>query len=61
MIDPTAGDDSKKVSNQPRYVDGNLTFYFTSGENHQSYLAMPTNHPGIRLPLPASNDDVQGR
>ena len=49
MTDPMTGDDIKAVSNQPQHIDGNLTLYFSSEENHKAYLDIPTNYPDVRL------------
>ena len=60
LIDPMTGDDIIIVSDQPQHVEGNLTLYFSSDKNRKAYLDMPTNHPNIKLPYPASEDDDRG-
>lgn len=60
LIDPMTGDNIINVNDQPQHVDGNLTLYFSSDKTRKAYLDMPINHPNIRLPYPASEDDDRG-
>jgi hypothetical protein len=59
-IDPMNGYDIENVSHHPSLVDGNLTVYFETEATYKSYLDMPLNHPNLRLPYPAKDDDDRG-
>jgi len=60
LIDPMSGEDIKKIDNQPKIVDGNLTIFFTSEANRKTYQDLPLNHPYVRLPYPTSSEDDRG-
>ena len=59
-IDPITGDDIKDFTRHPCLVDGNLTIYFETDFTRMTYITTPLNHPSIRLPFPASDDDDRG-
>lgn len=59
-IDPMTGRDIKDVTSHPSLVDGNLTIYFETDANRKAYQDMPLDHPNLRLPYPATNDDDRG-
>ena len=59
-IDPMSGHDIDNVSSHPSLVDGNLTIYFESEATRTAYKDMPLNHPNLRLPYQASNEDDRG-
>lgn len=56
-IDPMTGGDIKDTTGHPCVIDGNLTIYFSSEESREAYIEMPLNHPALRLPFPASDED----
>jgi hypothetical protein len=59
-IDPMTGDDIEDVRGHPSLVDGNLTIYFETEATRKAYLALPIDHPNLRLPYPAADDDDRG-
>ena len=59
-IDPMTGDDIEDVTSHPSLVDGNLTIYFETEATRKAYQDMPINHPNLRLPYPATDDDDRG-
>jgi len=59
-IDPMTGDDIEDVTSHPSLVDGNLTVYFETEATRKGYVDMPPNHPNLRLPYPANDDDDRG-
>lgn len=59
-IDPITGENIEDITGHPSLVDGNLTIYFETQETLQAYLDMPTNHPNLRLPFPATDEDDRG-
>jgi hypothetical protein len=59
-IDPMTGDDIKDLSGHPFVVDGNMTVYFTSEATRRAYVDLPLDHPNLRLPFPATDEDDRG-
>ena len=59
-IDPITGDDIENVTSHPSLVDGNLTIYFETEASRKAYQSMSLNHPNLRLPYPAKDDDDRG-
>jgi hypothetical protein len=59
-IDPMTGDDIEDVTSHPFLADGNLTVYFETEATRKAYLDMPLDHPNLRLPFPAADDDDRG-
>jgi hypothetical protein len=48
------------VMHHPSLVDGNLTVYFGTEVARRNYIDMPLNHPNLRLPYPATDEDDRG-
>jgi hypothetical protein len=59
-IDPMTGLDIEDVTSHPSLVDGNLTIYFETETSRKAYQDMPLNHPRLRLPYQATDDDDRG-
>lgn len=59
-IDPMTGHDIDNVRSHPSMVDANLTIYFESEETRKAYQGMPINHPNLRLPYQADDNDDRG-
>jgi len=59
-IDPMTGQDIEDVTDRPSLVDGKLTIYFETEASRKAYQDMPLDHPNLRLPYPASQDDDRG-
>ena len=59
-IDPMTGRDIEDVTSHPSLVDGNLTIYFETEASRNEYRDMQLNHPNLRLPYPATDDDDRG-
>ena len=59
-IDPMTGNDIEDVTSHPSLVDGNLTIYFETEANRSEDQDMQLNHPNLRLPYPATDDDDRG-
>ncbi len=59
-IDPMTGNDIKDVTSHPSLEDGNLTVYFETEATRKAYIDLPTDHPNVRLPYPAADDDDRG-
>ena len=59
-IDPMNGNDIEDVTSHPSLVDGNLTIYFETEASRNEYRDMQLNHPNLRLPYPATDDDDRG-
>ena len=59
-IDPITGGDIEDITGHPSLTDGNLTLYFETEATRKAYLDMPLNHPNLRLPYPAAEDDDRG-
>jgi hypothetical protein len=59
-IDPMTGNDIADVMSHPSLVDGNLTVYFETEATRKAYLALPVDHPNLRLPYPATDGDDRG-
>ena len=59
-IDPMTGADIQDVTGHPSLVDGNLTIYFETEATRKAYVELPLNHPSLRLPFPAADDDDRG-
>jgi hypothetical protein len=59
-IDPMTGRDIEDVMHHPSLVDGNLTVYFGTEVARRNYIDMPLNHPNLRLPYPATDEDDRG-
>jgi hypothetical protein len=55
--DPMTASDISDVSSHPSVVDGDLTIYFETEATRKAYLEFPTDHPNLRLPYPASDED----
>lgn len=58
--DPMTGDDIKDLKGHPSLVDGNLTIYFSTEATRKAYVDLPTNHPKLHLPFPATDEDDRG-
>lgn len=58
--DPMTGDDIKDIEGHPSLVDGNLTVYFATEATRKAYVELPINHPTLRLPFPATDEDDRG-
>jgi hypothetical protein len=54
------GNDIKNLKVHPSLVDGNLTIFFENNTTRKAYIEMPVNHPSMRLPFEASNEDDRG-
>ena len=59
-IDPMTGHDIEDVTSHPSLVDGNLTIYFETEASRKAYQGMSLNHPNLRVPYPATDDDDRG-
>ena len=59
-IDPMTGHDIEDVTSHPSLVDGNLTIYFETEASRKAYQGMPLNHPNLRLPYQATDEDDRG-
>jgi len=59
-IDPMTGRDIEDVTSHPSLVDGNLTIYFETEASRKAYQDMPLNHPNLRVPFKATDDDDRG-
>lgn len=59
-IDPMTGHDIEDVTHRPSLVDGKLTIYFETEASRKAYQDMPLDHPNLRLPYPAMQDDDRG-
>ncbi|HPE81807.1 MAG: hypothetical protein KDI67_09175 [Gammaproteobacteria bacterium] len=59
-IDPITGKSIDDITGHPSLVDGNLTIYFETQATRQAYLDMPTNHPTLRVPFAATEEDDRG-
>lgn len=44
----------------PTLEDGNLTMYFDDEETKKAYVDMPVDHPNLRLPFAAADEDDRG-
>jgi hypothetical protein len=60
QTDPISGLDVEDYMNHCSLLDGNLTIYFETEENCLAYKAIPFDHPDLRLPFPAAEDDDRG-
>ena len=58
--DPMNGHDIENITSHPSLVDGNLTLYFENEATRTAYMGIPLNHPNLRLPFKASNNDDRG-
>ncbi len=58
--DPMTGNDIQDVASHPSLVDGNLTIYFDTETTREAYLALPLDHPSLRVPFEAADDDDRG-
>ncbi|MCW9015046.1 MAG: hypothetical protein OQL06_14850 [Gammaproteobacteria bacterium] len=58
--DPITGNDVENYMDHCSLLDGNLSIYFETEENCKKYQNMEFNHPNLRLPFPATNDDDRG-
>ena len=58
--DPMTGCDIDDVNHHPSLVDGNLTMYFETDLSRKAYQDMPLNHPSLRLPYAATDEDDRG-
>lgn len=59
-IDPMTGDDIEDVTSHPSLADGNLTVYFETEATRKAYIDLPIDHPNVRLPYPATDEDDRG-
>lgn len=59
-IDPMTGENIQDIEGHPSAVDGNLTIYFATEATRKAYLDMPLNHPSLRVPFAASDEDDRG-
>lgn len=59
-IDPMTGENIQDIEGHPSVVDGNLTIYFATEATRKAYLDMPLNHPSLRVPFSASDEDDRG-
>ena len=59
-IDPMTGHDIEDAAHRPSLIDGKLTIYFESEASRKAYQDMPLDHPNLRLPYPATQDDDRG-
>jgi hypothetical protein len=55
----TGGEITDKM-HHPSLKDGNLTMYFETDASRQAYQEIPMNHPSLRLPFPATDNDDRG-
>jgi hypothetical protein len=60
QTDPISGLDVEDYMNHCSLLDGNLTIYFETEENCLAYKAITFDHPDLRLPFPAAEDDDRG-
>ena len=58
--DPITGHDVENYMDHCSLLDGNLSIYFETEESCKEYQNMELNHPNLRLPFPANNDDDRG-
>jgi len=58
--DPMTGENIQDIEGHPSVVDGNLTIYFATEATRKAYLDMPLNHPNLRVPFAASDQDDRG-
>jgi len=58
--DPITGNVVENYMDHCCLIDGNLSIYFETEENCKEYQNMDFNHPCLRLPFPATNDDDRG-
>lgn len=58
--DPITGNDVKNYTDHCSLLDGNMCIYFETEETCKEYQNIPVNHPNIRLPYSASNEDDRG-
>lgn len=58
--DPVSGHDVENYLDHCALYDGNLSIYFESKENCEEFQNMPFDHPNLRLPYPASDEDDRG-
>ena len=59
-IDPMTGRDIGDITDRPSLVNGNLTIYFETEASRKAYECMPLDHPNLRLPYKASDEDDRG-
>lgn len=59
-IDPITGENIQDIEGHPSVVDGNLTIYFATEATRKAYLDMPLDHPNLRVPFAASDEDDRG-
>jgi hypothetical protein len=59
-IDPMTGHDIENVTSHPFLLDGRLTIYFETEASRKAYQDMPLNHPSLRLPFKATDEDDRG-
>ncbi len=58
--DPMTGNDVPDAASHPCVVDGDLTVYFDTETTREAYLAVPLDHPNLRLPFEAADGDDRG-
>lgn len=59
-IDPMTGENIQDIKGHPHLVDGNLTLYFTNEETQKAYIDLPLDHPSLRVPFAATDEDDRG-
>jgi hypothetical protein len=55
-----SNDDPNEMSQYPRRPQNLMTIYFETEATRKAYLALPIDHPNLRLPYPAADDDDRG-
>jgi len=58
--DPISGNNVQNHLDHCSLMDGNMSIYFETEYNCKKYQNMPFDHPNLRLPYPATNDDDRG-
>lgn len=59
-IDPMTGESIQDITGHPSVVDGNLTIYFATEATRKAYIDLPLDHPNLRLPFAATDEDDRG-
>ncbi|MEZ5586507.1 MAG: hypothetical protein R3E46_05500 [Sedimenticolaceae bacterium] len=59
-IDPMTGENIQDIKGHPSVVDGNLTIYFATEETRRAYVDLPLDHPNLRVPFAATDEDDRG-
>lgn len=58
--DPITGNEVDDYMSRPSTLNGDLTVYFENTKNCEEYLNIPFNHPNLKLPYPATDEDDRG-